>query len=105
MKSRFVQYSAVSVLLAATALTPATALAEYKCHNPTVRIDQRACAKAAEGMNALSQFVWRTRTIWNLDMADYVAPEDQHVAKIVLASPAPRESQASAKPENATEAR
>ena len=53
MKSRFVQYSAVSSLLAAIAFTPATALAEYKCNNPTVRIDQRACAKAAEGIECV----------------------------------------------------
>ena len=105
MKSRFVNCTAVSALLAAVAFTPAAALAEYKCKNPAVRIDQRACAKAAESIDALAQFAWRTRTIWNLNMADYVRPEEPQRTQIVVAGPAPREDQVSFKHGNATEAR
>jgi hypothetical protein len=68
------RYSLVS-LLAATAFVPLSALAEYKCDNPTHQIDKRACAKAAEGPDALRRFVERTRMIWQLDIWDYSKPE------------------------------
>ena len=75
MKSRFVQCSAVAVLLATGAFAPTSALAEYKCDNPTRMIDKRACEKAAEGPDALRHFISRTRMIWQLYIWDYIRRE------------------------------
>ena len=70
MKSCFVQRSAVLSLLVAASFAPASVLAQHKCDNPTMEIDKRAIAKAAEGPDALRNFVTRTRMNWHLDMQD-----------------------------------
>ena len=76
MKSRFVQRGAVLSLLVAASFASAGVLAQHKCDNPTMEIDKRACAKAAEGPDALRNFVTRTRMIWYLDMQDYVRQQE-----------------------------
>jgi hypothetical protein len=75
MKSRFFHCSAVASMLAAMAFAPTAALSKYVCDNPSSMVDKRACAKAAEGPDALRNFVTRTRMIWQLDIWDYVRPE------------------------------
>lgn len=93
MKSRFVQCSAVMSLLAAVALAPAPALAQQKCVNPTGMIDKRACAKAAEGADALRYFVSRTRMIWQLNIWDYAQPVDQSASAVATTKQALRETE------------
>jgi hypothetical protein len=92
MKSRFFHCSAVA-LLAAMAFAPTAALSEYKCDNPSSPIDKRACAKAAEGADALRNFVTRTRMIWHLDIWDYARPEQPSASTSAAAKPAPREAE------------
>ena len=82
MKSRFVQCSAVASLLAAAAFAPAPAVAQQKCVNPTGMIDKRACAKAAEGADALRYFVSRTRMIWQLNIWDYAEPVESSASAV-----------------------
>jgi hypothetical protein len=75
MNPRIRQLSATLSLLAATALTTPTIHAEYRCDRPQGLVDQRACAKAAEGPDALRHFVERTRMIYQLYIWDYVRPD------------------------------
>jgi hypothetical protein len=75
MKRLSVHTSVVAALLAVIALVPTVSRAENRCDEPRSMIDQRACAKAAEGKDALRNFVSRTRMIWNLYYWDY-APRD-----------------------------
>lgn len=70
-------------LVVAAAMVPAPALADHRCDAPRSTIDQRACAKAAEGPEALRRFVERTRTIYALYYFDYARGE----APIVAAAP------------------
>jgi hypothetical protein len=53
----------------------APALAAGRCDSPKDMIDQRACAKAAEGAEPLRRFVERTRMIYGLYYYDF-APGD-----------------------------
>lgn len=105
MKSRFVQRGAVLSLLVAASFAPAGVLAQHKCDNPTMEIDKRACAKAAEGPDALRNFVTRTRMIWHLDMQDYVRQEEPSATISVAAKQSSREVKVPANQVNATEAR
>jgi len=82
------QAAAVGAILSAVAFWPTAAIAEYKCDNPRSTIDQRACAKAAEGPAALRQFVARTQTIWGLYFWDYAPREDQTTAAAPALTPA-----------------
>lgn len=53
------------------------ARAEVKCDQPQLsRVDATACAKAAESVALLRQFVSRTRMIYGLQMSDYTRFED-----------------------------
>ena len=104
MKRRLAQCSAVASLFAAMVFAP-TAMAQNKCDNPRTVIDQRACAKAAESMEALHQFVWRTRLIWNLNMADYTKTEQPRIFASVSAKSAPDETQVDAEQATTTESR
>jgi hypothetical protein len=61
-------------LFAAVAFAPSSALAQHRCDNPSGMIDKRACAKAAEGADALRIFITRTRMIWALRYEDYARP-------------------------------
>ena len=63
--------AAAVALVVAAAILPAPALAAHRCDTPRTTIDQRACAKAAEGPDALRRFVERTRTIYALYSFDY----------------------------------
>jgi hypothetical protein len=74
MKRNFFQAGAMVSLLCATVSAPTLALAGYRCDDPSATIEKRACAKAAEGNEALRRFVSRTRGIWNLYYYDYAQP-------------------------------
>jgi hypothetical protein len=77
-------------MLTAIAFWPTAAIAERKCDNPRSTIDQRACAKAAEGPDALRRFVARTQTIWGLYYWDYARldePRTTPSATVRLAVP------------------
>lgn len=66
-----------AVLLCAGAFS-AGANAEYRCDSTPVGIDQRACAAAAQGPDALRRFVHRWDSqMSNLYFADYVDPKTQ----------------------------
>lgn len=80
MKARALKYVAASILFAAVG----AAQAEYRCNAPHDMIDARACAKAAEGADALRLFVERTRMLWNLYYWDYA----QRNATVTAAAPA-----------------
>ena len=57
--------------LLAVAISP-TAQAEFKCDQQQLtRVDATACAKAAESPTSLRQYIWRTQTIYGLQMSDY----------------------------------
>jgi len=75
MKRRTSQ--AAASIFSALAFLPLAAIAEHKCDNPLSTIDQRACAKAAEGPAALRSFVSRTKTIWGLYYWDYARRDEQ----------------------------
>ncbi len=80
MKRNFVQAGAMVSLLAAMACAPTVALAQQKCDDPNGMIARRACAKAAEGPDALRRFVSRTQGIWNLYYYDYARPDSTDTA-------------------------
>lgn len=86
--------------LLSVAVVP-VAHAEFKCDHPQLaRVDATACAKAAEGIASLRQYVWRTRMIYDLQMSDYARFEDDAPkARPALASPAnPQDSVAGLAP-------
>jgi hypothetical protein len=70
---------AVALVVVAT-MIPAPALADHRCDAPRSTIDQRACAKAAEGPDALRRFVERTRTIYALYYFDYARGDTSAVS-------------------------
>lgn len=98
MKRLSVHTRVVASLLATIVLAPTVSRAENRCDEPRSMIDQRACAKAAEGKDALRNFVSRTRMIWNLYYWDY-APRD-NAAVASTRSPAPAELAAAVRATN-----
>lgn len=80
MKHIHVPAAAVTALLAAIAFTPGAAHADYKCARPNGSIEQRACAMAAAGPDALRRFVERTRSIYGLYYWDYVRVDPERAA-------------------------
>jgi len=67
-------------LLATVAFTPTAARAKHRCDNPGGIADTRACQKAAEGPDALRNFILRTRMIYGLYYFDYAPRDDQSAA-------------------------
>ena len=64
------KHACLGLLLAAVSHA---AYADYKCERPWLtHVDATACAKAALGATELRRYVWATRMIHNLWMADYV---------------------------------
>ena len=61
----------IAATILATVLFPGAAIAAGKCDAPKSNVEQRACAKAAQGPDALRQFIWRTRMIYALDYAEF----------------------------------
>jgi hypothetical protein len=59
---------------AAMAWVPTSAQAADHCVSPNGSIEQRACAMAAAGPDALRRFVERTRGIYMLYYEDYAKP-------------------------------
>jgi hypothetical protein len=70
-------HSIASAVAAVLAIASTSSFAEYKCDRPQSMVDQRACAKAAQGPDALRQFIYRTRMIYGLYIWDYSLPEEQ----------------------------
>jgi len=60
--------------LAVVAFAPMSAHADDRCASPKGSIEERACAMAAAGPDALRRFVERTRGIYGLYYFDYVRP-------------------------------
>lgn len=87
MKRNFIQAGAAVSLLAATAWAPTVALAQHRCDDPKGMIETRACAKAAEGPDALRRFVSRTQGIWNLYYYDYAWPDPTDTATLAAIAP------------------
>jgi len=87
MKRSITQAVAVGSMLSAIAFLPTAAIAEYKCDNALSTIDQRACAKAAEGPDALRSFVSRTKTIWDLYYWDYARRDEPGTAAAASMKP------------------
>ena len=75
MKRNVIQACVAVSLLASTAWVPTVALAQNRCDDPKGMVERRACAKAAEGPDALRHFVSRTQGIWNLYYYDYARPD------------------------------
>ena len=42
------------------------------CAQPATFIEQRACQKASEGIEALARYIWRTRMVYGLYLPDYL---------------------------------
>jgi hypothetical protein len=63
-----------ATLLAAILSAPGFA-ANSKCANPVGSVEQRACAMAASGPDALRHFIERTRGIYNLYYWDFAPAE------------------------------
>jgi hypothetical protein len=65
-----------TVFLAAAALAGALqalpASAAVDCDGPVNFVDAKACDAARHGIDALRQFVWRTRMIYALYLPDYL---------------------------------
>ena len=85
MKRFLLPIGVTTALLATATLSPTVAWAQYRCDHPSSMIDKRACATAAEGPDALRNFVSRTRMIWGLYFWEY-APRDEPVATTAIAS-------------------
>ena len=95
MKQNVIQAGAITSLLAAMACAPTLALADQRCDHPDGMIEKRACAKAAEGNDALRRFVSRTQGIWNLYYYDYAQPDPTHTPTTAAIAPhAPARAQA-----------
>jgi len=62
----------VPVMLGAALFVAGAARAEYVCDHPPRDIDHLACKKAAEGPEALRQFIQRMRSVETLYFYDYV---------------------------------
>jgi hypothetical protein len=77
MKKLITPAAVAMSLLVTSAFAPTTAGAKHPCANPSGIADTRACAKAAEGPDALRNFVVRTRMIYALYYWDYAPREDQ----------------------------
>lgn len=75
-------HSIASALASVLAIASTSSFAEYKCDRPQGMIDQRACAMAAQGPDALRQFIHRTRMIYGLYIWDYALPEDGSAASM-----------------------
>jgi hypothetical protein len=71
-QSRRVVLRAAAVTLGAALLATSVARAEYLCDHPPRDIDYVACKKAAEGPEALREFIRRMRSIETLYFYDYV---------------------------------
>ena len=95
MKRNFIEAGAIVSLLAATACAPTVALANQRCDDPNGMVARRACAKAAEGPDALRRFVSRTQGIWNLSYYDYARPDPTDTRSAAAVAPhAPKAAQA-----------
>ena len=81
-------------LLATVAFAPTTARAQHRCDHPGGLIDKRACEKAAEGPDALRNFVSRTRMIWGLYYWDYAPRDEQGAAASAPVKPVATDSKA-----------
>ncbi len=87
---RFTFSAAITfALLSAFAAMARPAFAASRCDRPNGALDQRVCAKAAEGPDALRRFVQRTRMIHALYYYDY-ARERAPAAAIASAAPPTR---------------
>ena len=75
MKRTSVGFCTATLILATLAFAPLTAHAADRCANPNGSVDQRACAMAAAGPEALRRFIERTRGIYILYYYDY-APQN-----------------------------
>ena len=68
------------------------------CSNPAGFVERRACAKAAEGIDALRRFADRTRMIHGLYLPDY----DKAFAPQAAAGPAEKDQVARTDPHSLT---
>jgi hypothetical protein len=81
-----------SLAVAAVLVAP-SASAAYRCDNPQGIGERRACVKAAEGPVELRRFIERTRGIYGLYYADFLAPANggriasQRVGAMASAAP------------------
>jgi hypothetical protein len=87
MKRNFIEAGALVSLLAAMACAPKVALADNRCDGPNGMIETRACAKAAEGNDALRRFVSRTQGIWNLYYYDYARADTSDTTTAAAVAP------------------
>lgn len=74
-KSRATALCCVAMLSGAALFGGNTACAEYRCDPPPSEIDRAACTKAAEGPEALRQYIQRMRSVATLYFYDYVNEE------------------------------
>ncbi len=71
MKRTTLFLAATVALVTGAAITSSSAIAGNRCDNASAPFDQRACAKAAQGPEALRRYVERTRNIYALYYFDY----------------------------------
>ncbi len=73
---------AIAGFVATAAITAsAPSAAKSKCERPQGIAEQRACAGAARGFDALRAFVQRTRMIYGLYLIDFLTPEQVAAAQ------------------------
>jgi hypothetical protein len=77
---RVIGMVSASIAVAAVLVAP-SASAAYRCDDPQGVGEQRACAKAAEGPVEVRRFVERTRGIYGLYYADFVANDERAAAQ------------------------
>jgi hypothetical protein len=86
---RFIAYAVLGApLFAVLTLAPASSFAEHRCDHPKGVAEERACAKSAEGPDALRRFVQRTAAIWGLSYRDYARDRDEPTANEKEPAPA-----------------
>lgn len=79
---------AALALVTAAAAAPAHASA-VDCAKPGTYADVRGCEAAAQGIDTLRQFVWRTRAVYRLYIKDFVSAVPARVAAATDKQPVP----------------
>jgi hypothetical protein len=93
MKHTKLFHAAAFAFAAGVAISSTSATAASRCDAPTAPFDQRACAQAAQGPEALRRYVERTRNIYALYYFDYARESTRAVSMVepirTAAAPAP----------------
>jgi hypothetical protein len=87
MNARSLLSAGTLALVAAIASSSLPAQAAGRCDDARTMIDQRACAQAAQGPDALRRFVERTRAIYALYYYEFARDDTPKPAAVASQQP------------------